>query len=97
LCPALRLDFTGIGETGGDFAGTSPATNVQDLVAAAESLATLFEVPKLLIGKSFAAPADPCQVARTLGLGAKMIAARGEATVKIAGRTFALPKRFLDD
>ena len=114
----LRFDFTGLGESGGDFADTSLATNVQDLVAAAESLAARFEAPKLLIGHSFggaaviaaaaamdsckavvtiAAPADPRHVARTLGPAAETIAARGEATVKIAGRTFTLRKRFLDD
>ena len=115
---ALRFDFTGLGESGGDFADTSLATNVQDLVAAAESLAARFEAPKLLIGHSFggaaviaaassmdsckavvtiAAPADPRHVAQTLGPAAKTIAARGEAAVQIAGRTFTLKKRFLDD
>ena len=50
----LRFDFTGIGESGWDFANTSLDTNVQDLVAAAESLAARFETPKLLMGNSLA-------------------------------------------
>jgi len=49
----LRFDFSGLGESGGDFADTSLSSNVQDLVAAAEFLAARFEGPKLLIGHSF--------------------------------------------
>jgi putative redox protein len=49
----LRFDFTGLGESGGDFADTSLLSNVQDLVAAAEFLAARFEGPRLLIGHSF--------------------------------------------
>jgi putative redox protein len=49
----LRFDFTGLGESGGDFADTSLSSNVQDLIAAAEFLASRFEGPKLLIGHSF--------------------------------------------
>jgi len=49
----LRFDFTGLGESGGDFADTSLSSNVEDLVAAAEFLAARFEGPKLLIGHSF--------------------------------------------
>jgi putative redox protein len=49
----LRFDFTGLGESGGDFADTSLSSNVQDLIAAAEFLTSRFEGPKLLIGHSF--------------------------------------------
>ena len=114
----LRFDFTGLGESGGDFADTSLSSNVQDLVAAAEFLADRFEGPKLLIGHSFggaaviraapaipscravvtiAAPADPRHVSKTLGPAVETIAARGQAEVNIAGRTFTLRKKFLDD
>jgi putative redox protein len=48
----LRFDFTGLGESEGDFAETSFSTNVADLVAAAEFLKENFEAPKLLIGHS---------------------------------------------
>jgi putative redox protein len=48
----LRFDFTGLGESGGDFADTSFLSNVEDLVAAAEFLESRFEGPKLLIGHS---------------------------------------------
>jgi putative redox protein len=49
----LRFDFTGLGESGGDFADTSLRSNVADLIAAAEFLTSHFEGPRLLIGHSF--------------------------------------------
>jgi putative redox protein len=48
----LRFDFTGLGESGGDFADTSFSSNVEDLAAAAGFLASRFEGPQLLIGHS---------------------------------------------
>ena len=48
----LRFDFTGLGESEGDFADTSFTTNVTDLVAAAGFLSKEFEAPQLLIGHS---------------------------------------------
>jgi putative redox protein len=48
----LRFDFTGLGESEGDFAATNFTTNVADLVAAAEYLRRHFAAPKLLIGHS---------------------------------------------
>ncbi|RJR39559.1 MAG: alpha/beta fold hydrolase [Desulfobacteraceae bacterium] len=48
----LRFDFTGIGESEGDFEATNFSTNVSDLVAAADFLGSSFERPKLLIGHS---------------------------------------------
>jgi uncharacterized OsmC-like protein/alpha/beta superfamily hydrolase len=48
----LRFDFTGLGESEGNFAETSFSTNVSDLVLAAEFLTKNFEAPALLIGHS---------------------------------------------
>lgn len=48
----LRFDFTGIGESEGDFAETNFSTNVADLVAAAQFLEQAYEAPRLLIGHS---------------------------------------------
>jgi putative redox protein len=48
----LRFDFTGLGESAGDFADTSFLSNVEDLVAAARFLEARFEAPALLIGHS---------------------------------------------
>ena len=48
----LRFDFTGLGNSEGDFSNTNFTTNVQDLVAAAEWLEAAHGGPQLLIGHS---------------------------------------------
>lgn len=49
----LRFDFTGLGNSQGDFANTNFSSNVEDLVAAAEALATEGPgAPSILIGHS---------------------------------------------
>jgi alpha-beta hydrolase superfamily lysophospholipase len=48
----MRLDFTGLGESEGDFADTNFSSNVGDLVAAAEFMASSLAAPKILIGHS---------------------------------------------
>jgi putative redox protein len=48
----LRFDFTGIGESEGEFARTTFSSNVTDLVAAAEFMARDLEAPKILVGHS---------------------------------------------
>jgi uncharacterized OsmC-like protein/alpha/beta superfamily hydrolase len=48
----LRFDFTGLGNSDGDFANTNFSSNIQDLVAAADFLRKEYDAPKLLIGHS---------------------------------------------
>ena len=48
----LRFDFTGLGESEGDFADTNFSGNVEDLVAAADYLAENYQSPSLLVGHS---------------------------------------------
>jgi len=48
----LRLDFTGIGESKGEFTATTFQTNVHDLVDAAGFLQQHYQAPQLLIGHS---------------------------------------------
>jgi putative redox protein len=48
----LRFDFTGLGESEGDFAETDFSSNVKDLLAAADFLAAHYEPVKILIGHS---------------------------------------------
>ncbi len=48
----MRFDFTGLGESEGDFADTSFASNVEDLIAAARYLEITREAPKILVGHS---------------------------------------------
>lgn len=48
----LRFDFTGLGQSRGDFADTNFTSNVADLVAAAQYMRQSYEAPQLLIGHS---------------------------------------------
>ena len=48
----LRIDFTGLGESEGDFAATTFSSNLDDLFAAAAYLESEHEAPSLLIGHS---------------------------------------------
>lgn len=48
----LRFDFTGLGQSEGEFAETSFSSNVGDLIAAADFLAKEFQAPAILVGHS---------------------------------------------
>jgi uncharacterized OsmC-like protein/alpha/beta superfamily hydrolase len=48
----LRFDFTGLGNSDGDFANTNFSSNLQDLLAATRFLRDNFAAPALLIGHS---------------------------------------------
>lgn len=48
----LRFDFTGLGESAGDFADTNFTSNLEDLLAAAAWLREHHEAPRLLVGHS---------------------------------------------
>jgi len=48
----LRFDFSGLGQSAGDFADTNFSTNVDDLVAAADYLRDNFSAPEILVGHS---------------------------------------------
>jgi putative redox protein len=78
----LRFDFTGLGESEGDFADTNFSSNVADLVAAAEFLGGEFEAPKILIGHS-------------LG-GAAVLQAAGRIHSCVAVATIAAPSETAD-
>jgi len=48
----FRFDFTGLGESAGDFADTTFSSNVADLLAAAEFMQAAYAGPRLLVGHS---------------------------------------------
>ena len=48
----FRFDFTGLGESSGEFADTTFSSNVEDLLAAADFLQDTYEGPRVLIGHS---------------------------------------------
>ena len=53
----LRFDFTGLGDSEGDFADTNFTSNVSDVTAAARFLESNYAAPTLLIGHSLGGPA----------------------------------------
>ncbi|MFD2256792.1 alpha/beta fold hydrolase [Luteolibacter algae] len=73
----LRIDFSGVGKSGGDFRDTSFVTNLDDLKVAGQWLSEHFETPKLLVGHS-------------LG-GAAVLAAAGEFSSVKAVATIGAP------
>ncbi|MFY0684020.1 MAG: alpha/beta fold hydrolase [Balneola sp.] len=48
----LRFDFTGLGQSGGEFSDTNFSSNVEDLVKAYEFMKDEFNAPSILIGHS---------------------------------------------
>lgn len=48
----LRFDFTGLGNSEGDFENTNFSSNIEDLVAAANFMRENYEAPKIIIGHS---------------------------------------------
>lgn len=60
----LRFDFTGLGQSEGDFANTGFSANVGDLVAAADHLRRQLQAPRLLVGHSLGGAAVLAAAAR---------------------------------
>lgn len=48
----FRFDFTGLGESEGDFSDTNFSSNIDDLVAAASYMKNEWAIPKILMGHS---------------------------------------------
>jgi uncharacterized OsmC-like protein/fermentation-respiration switch protein FrsA (DUF1100 family) len=71
----LRFDFTGLGESEGDFADTTFSSNIEDLLAAAAYMERELEGPSILVGHSLGGTAvlsaateiDSCRAVATIG------------------------------
>lgn len=48
----FRFDYTGLGDSEGDFANTNFSSNIADLIAAANFMRKNYEAPKILVGHS---------------------------------------------
>ena len=48
----VRFDFTGLGQSQGEFAATNFSSNIEDLKAAAAYMRARYEAPKIIIGHS---------------------------------------------
>jgi len=49
----LRFDFTGLGESEGEFSDTNLTSNIDDVMSAVQFLETHYAAPQILIGHSF--------------------------------------------
>jgi putative redox protein len=56
----LRFDFTGLGESEGEFSDTNFTSNIQDLVQAAQYLTEHHQAPEIMIGHSLGGAATIC-------------------------------------
>ncbi|WPZ33082.1 bifunctional alpha/beta hydrolase/OsmC family protein [Thalassobaculum sp. OXR-137] len=70
----LRFDFTGLGHSEGEFANTTFASNVEDLVAAADYMRRELRAPTILVGHSLGGAA-------VLAAAARIGEVRGVATI----------------
>ena len=91
----MRFDFTGLGESEGDFADTNFSSNVGDLVMAAEFMATQYEAPKILIGHSLGGAAVLQAAARIPSAAAVITVAAPADPVHVA-RTLGDTKEIIE-
>lgn len=71
----LRFDFTGLGQSGGNFSDTNFSTNVQEIKNACDFLRENYAAPRILIGHSFGGTAalkaaeqvPECKAVSTIG------------------------------
>ena len=104
----LRFDFTGIGNSEGDFGNTNFASNVADLVDAANHMRETLAAPNILIGHSLggaavlaaAAEVPECRAVVTLGAPASPShvvdrLGRGDGSVVIGDERFLVDQEFV--
>ncbi len=70
----FRFDFTGLGESEGDFSDTNFSSNVEDLVAAASFMEADYAEPEILIGHSLGGAA-------VLQAASKIVGSKAVATI----------------
>ncbi|MDC8003574.1 bifunctional alpha/beta hydrolase/OsmC family protein [Aureisphaera galaxeae] len=97
----LRFDFTGLGDSHGDFADTNFSSNISDLLCAADFLAKEYKAPSLLVGHSLGGAAaifagaeiDSIQAVATIGAPSNPVHVQkqlGEKIVEIASEGEAI-------
>ncbi len=85
----FRFDFTGLGNSDGDFANTNFSSNVQDLLAAAKMLEQRYQAPSLLIGHSLGGAA-------VLSAAHQLPAVKAVATIGSPGAAEHVQHLFID-
>ncbi|MBL8496520.1 OsmC family protein [Nitrosomonas sp. JL21] len=85
----LRFDFTGLGDSSGEFSHTNFSSNVQDLLAAAQYLEDHYAAPSLLIGHSLGGSA-------VLAAAQELVAVKAVATIGAPATAAHLKHLFAD-
>nr|WP_210313632.1 bifunctional alpha/beta hydrolase/OsmC family protein [Rhodopseudomonas rhenobacensis] len=85
----LRFDFTGLGDSDGEFANATFSSNVADLVLAADHLRAHYKAPALLIGHSLGGAA-------VLAAAAKIPEAKAVVTIAAPSDPSHVTKLFAD-
>ncbi|MBX2796266.1 MAG: bifunctional alpha/beta hydrolase/OsmC family protein [Myxococcales bacterium] len=114
----LRFDFTGLGDSEGDFERTTFVSNVADLVHAGRWLQQTEQAPCVVVGHSLGgtaaiaaaarlpsvravatigAPFSPGHAAWILDSVREELAAKGQATITLAGRQLCVGEELLRD
>lgn len=86
----LRFDFTGLGESEGEFSETTFSTNIQDILAAADFLRSRGTPPDILIGHSLGGTA-------MLAAAPRIGESRLVATIAAPAETRQIRDRLLND
>lgn len=86
----LRFDFTGLGNSDGDFANTNFSSNLQDLLSACDFLRKNFEAPRLLVGHSLGGAA-------VLAMAAEVSEVRAVVTIGAPHRADHVTRNFAAD
>ena len=85
----LRFDFTGLGDSQGDFSETNFSSNIEDLIVAANFMKEEFEPPGVLIGHSLGGAA-------VLHAGSRIASAKAIVTIGAPSDPAHLKKSFRD-
>ncbi|ELO0972891.1 alpha/beta hydrolase family protein [Raoultella ornithinolytica] len=86
----LRFDFTGLGNSEGDFSNTNFSSNISDLLCAVDYLRREYEAPSLLIGHSLGGSA-------ILSIAGKVPEARAVVTIGSPGELTHVQRLFKDN
>lgn len=87
----LRFDFTGLGNSEGDFSNTNFSSNVEDLVAASSYMEKNLRAPSILVGHSLGGAAvihaahqiDPVKAVATIGAPADPVHVKENFSLKL--------------
>lgn len=86
----LRFDFTGLGQSDGDFSNTNFTSNIEDLIKAAEFLESEYRAPALLVGHSLGGAA-------VIAAATKLPSVKAVATIGAPADAEHVKKQFCDD